>query len=66
MVLCICTCKYVHVVLGVVTGYYLVSGLEVAVKVSAEVDGVRKLRFVMLEMETWGREPLGCSSNLTT
>lgn len=36
------------------------------VKVSAEFDDVRKLRLVTLEMGTWGREPLGCSRNLTT
>lgn len=32
---------------------------------SAEFDVVRKLRLVTLEMGTWGRELLGCSSNLT-
>lgn len=41
------------------------SGLEGKVKVSAEMDVVRKLRLPMLETQTWDREPLGCSSILT-
>lgn len=48
-----------------VTVQYLRSGLWGMVKTSAEFDVVRKLRFVTLEMGTWDREPLGCSSNLT-
>lgn len=48
-----------------VTIQYLRSGLGGVVKTSAEFDDVRKLRFVTLEMGTWDREPLGCSSNLT-
>lgn len=48
-----------------VTGKYLTSGLGVA-NMSAECDDVRKLRLVTLEMGTWERELLGCSSNLTT
>lgn len=46
-------------------GKYLRSGLEGKVKVSAELDVVRKLRLPMLETQTCEREPLGCSSILT-
>lgn len=46
-------------------GKYLRSGLEGKVKVSAELDVVRKLRLPMLETQTCDREPLGCSSILT-
>ena len=35
------------------------------VKTSAELDDVRKLRFVTLEMGVWDREALGWSNNLT-
>lgn len=41
------------------------SGLEGTVKVSAELDVVRKLRLPMLEMQACDREPLGCSNILT-
>lgn len=49
---------------GVWTGSYLNSGHKDVVNVSAEFDDVMKLRFVTLG--TWGREPFGCSRNLTT
>lgn len=41
------------------------SGLGDEAKVPAEFDDVKKLRLVMLEMGAWGRELLGCRSNLT-
>lgn len=44
---------------------YLRSMFGVVVKESTEFDDVRKLRLVTLEMGAWGRELLGCSSNLT-
>lgn len=46
-------------------GKYLRSGLEGKVKVSAELDVIRKLRLPMLETQMCDREPLGCSSILT-